>query len=82
MPVMIRLSRQGAKKNPFYHLVAIDKYSRRDGEFLEKLGTFDPSKKTAKEQLKLNLEAIENWKKKGAQFSLTVSQLLKKFSKV
>ena len=77
MPVVIRLSRKGGKKNPFYHVVALNKVTRRDGQALEKLGSYSPKTKDSKEKVKLDLEAIQKWRDKGAQVSETVGQLLK-----
>lgn len=81
MSVMIRLARAGTKKKPFYHFVATDKRSCRDGEYLECLGTFDPKlPKTGtgtKARIQLNRVALANWVKKGATVSETVGQLIK-----
>jgi small subunit ribosomal protein S16 len=81
MPVMIRLSRQGAKKQPQYLIVATEKYGKRDGEYLEKLGYYFPKAKETKDKLKVNLEAVQAWQAKGAQCTQTVGQLLKTLSK-
>lgn len=79
MPVMIRLSRQGAKKNPQYLVIAAEKYGKRDGAYLEKLGHYFP--KALENKIQVNLEAVQAWKAKGAQFSQTVGQLLKTLTK-
>ena len=76
MAVVIRLSRRGAKKRPFYRVVATDSRSPRDGKFLEVLGTFDPLKE--KDQIKLDAEKTQAWIKKGALPSKTVADLMKK----
>ena len=76
MAVVIRLSRRGAKKRPFYRVVATDSRSPRDGKFLEVLGTYDPLK--ADDQFKIDAEKTESWIKKGAVPSRTVTSLLKK----
>jgi len=76
LAVVIRLSRRGAKKRPFYRVVAADSRSPRDGKFLEVLGTYDPLK--AEEQFKIDSAKAESWIKKGAQPSRTVTSLLKK----
>ncbi len=76
MAVVIRLSRRGAKKRPFYRVVATDSRSPRDGKFLEVLGTYDPLK--ADDQFKIDAEKTESWIKKGALPSRTVTSLLKK----
>jgi len=77
MAVHIRLARAGAKKNPFYRLVVADHRSPRGGRFLEKLGTFDPSKKESAEGLVIDLARLEYWQSKGAVPSDTVARLLK-----
>ena len=70
--VRIRLARAGAKKRPFYRIVAADKRMKRDGRFLEKLGTYDPlSKETIIEK-----EKIQKWLSVGASASETVVKLL------
>jgi small subunit ribosomal protein S16 len=74
--VKIRLTRQGAKKRPFYRIIAIDERRKRDGRPLEFLGTYDP--KTDPEQLVVRSEAIDAWVKKGAQLSPTVKSLLRR----
>jgi small subunit ribosomal protein S16 len=73
--VKIRLSRAGAKKRPFYSVVAIDGHARRDGRPLEYLGTYDPI--TKPKQISLDTEKIDAWVKKGAQVSDAVSALLR-----
>lgn len=75
--VTIRLSRRGKKNSPFFHIVAVDKMKKRDGAVLDKIGTYDPSKKEAKEKVKYNAELYKSWIAKGAQPSETVVQLLK-----
>lgn len=81
MAVTIRLSRQGAKKNPQYLIVAVDSAKKRDGAYLERLGHYYPKAKEAKDKIKVNLEALTAWKTKGAQCSQTVGQLLKTLAK-
>ncbi len=76
MAVVIRLSRRGAKKRPFYRVVAADSRSPRDGKFLEILGTFDPLK--SEDNFKVDAEKAASWIKKGARPSQTVASLLKK----
>jgi small subunit ribosomal protein S16 len=77
MAVTIRLSRQGAKKNPQYLIVAVDSAKKRDGAHLENLGHYYPKAKTNAEKVKVNVEAVKAWRSKGAQYSETVGQLLK-----
>ena len=80
MAVHIRLSRQGAKKQPNYLVVAVDSSKKRDGAYLEKLGQYFPKAANAKEKLKINLPALKAWQAKGAQMSQTVGQLVKKLA--
>jgi small subunit ribosomal protein S16 len=75
MPVTLRLARRGAKKAPFYHVVATDSRNPRDGKFTEEVGTYDPAPTPAKVNLKL--ERIDHWLKIGAQPSATVARLIK-----
>lgn len=72
--VVIRLTRKGRKKVPFYRIVAADSRMPRDGRFLENLGTYDPIKK----EVKMNLERVDHWVKVGAKMSDTVAKLHKK----
>ncbi len=81
MAVTIRLSRQGAKKNPQYLIVAVDSAKKRDGAYLESLGRYYPKAKDAKDKVKLNLDAVKVWQAKGAQVSQTVGQLIKALAK-
>jgi small subunit ribosomal protein S16 len=74
--VKIRLARAGAKKRPYYRIVAMDERRQRDGRALEFLGTYDP--KVEPEQVVIRSEAIEAWVKKGAQLSPTVKSLLRR----
>ncbi|MBK5277164.1 MAG: 30S ribosomal protein S16 [Desulfuromonadales bacterium] len=76
MATKIRLARAGAKKRPFYQVVVADERCRRDGRFIENMGTYDPTKNPA--VVKLNEEKIVEWLNKGAQPTDTVKQLLKK----
>jgi small subunit ribosomal protein S16 len=75
MATKIRLARAGAKKRPFYQIVVADGRSRRDGSFIENVGTYDPTKNPA--AVKLNEEKALAWLVKGAQPTDTVRQLLK-----
>tara|TARA_B100000508_G_C11429554_1_gene262642 strand:- start:708 stop:1088 length:381 start_codon:yes stop_codon:yes gene_type:complete len=73
----IRLARTGAKKRPFYHVVATDSRNPRDGRFVERLGYFNPVARGKELRLDLNLDRINEWKSKGAQFSDRVISLVK-----
>ena len=74
MPVKIRLQRHGKKGNPFYWIVAADARSKRDGRYLEKLGTYNPNTNPATVEVKLD-NAV-NWLEKGAQPTDTARTLL------
>jgi ribosomal protein S16 len=76
MAVKIRLKRMGAKRAPFYRIVAADSRAPRDGRFIEQLGTYDPTKNPAAVTLKE--EEILKWLNDGAQPSDTVRNLLSK----
>lgn len=76
MAVVIRLTRRGAKKRPFYRIVAADSQFPRDGRFLEVLGTFDPLK--SEDNCRIDTEKAASWIAKGAKPSKTVASLLKK----
>jgi len=75
--VVIRLSRAGAKKRPFYHVVVADKRRSRDGRFIEHIGYFNPIAAGKDVKLKLNIERAEYWMSKGAQPSDRVKNLIK-----
>ena len=74
--VKIRLTRAGAKKRPFYRIVAIDERLPREGRPLEFLGTYDP--RPNPEKLHLESEKLEAWLAKGAQPSPTVRSLMRR----
>lgn len=76
MAVKIRLTRRGAKKNPFYRIVVADGESPRDGKFIEILGTYDPLKDPVVVTLKQ--DRLKHWMDQGAKPSDTVRSLLKK----
>ncbi len=76
MSVRIRLQRHGAKKRPFYRVVATDQRNPRDGQFIELLGTYDPMVEPP--AVRLNGERIKYWLSVGAQPSDTVGVLIKK----
>lgn len=75
--VVIRLARGGAKKRPFYRVVAADQRMPRDGRFIELIGTFDP--RVEKGSINLKMDRVDHWLKVGAQPSDTVKGLIKKF---
>ena len=81
MAVHIRLARAGAKKKPFYRLVVTDHRAPRGGRFLERIGTFDPSKKELGSGLIVDLARLDYWRKNGATPSDTVERLLRASAK-
>ncbi|WP_340075759.1 30S ribosomal protein S16 [Leptobacterium sp. I13] len=74
MPVKIRLQRHGKKGKPFYWIVAADARSKRDGKFLEKLGTYNPNTNPA--QIDLNVDGSVKWLQNGAQPTDTARRIL------
>ena len=74
--VVIRLSRAGAKKRPFYHIVVADKRRSRDGRFIERLGYFNPIAAGKEIGLMLDLERAHQWIANGAQASDRVKHLI------
>jgi small subunit ribosomal protein S16 len=76
MAVRIRLTRMGAKKRPYYRLVAANSEAPRDGKFLEILGSYDPMKDPA--QITVHKEKVDYWLKKGARVSGSAKAILKK----
>ena len=76
MAVKLRLLRMGAKKAPFYRIVAADSRAPREGRFIELLGTYDPRTNPAKVTIKE--EEVLKWLNNGAQPSDTVKNLLSK----
>lgn len=74
--VKIRLSRGGAKKKPFYHIVVADSRNKRDGRRIERIGFFNPMAKGQEERLRLDLERVDYWTGVGAQFSERVANLV------
>ena len=79
--VTIRLSRGGAKKQPFYHVVVTDSRSRRDGRYIERVGYFNPMARGAEKKLELSLDRVDHWVSKGAGTSDRVKTLIKQARK-
>jgi small subunit ribosomal protein S16 len=75
--VKIRLSRGGAKKSPFYHIVVTDSRNKRDGRRIERVGFFNPVARGREERLRVNLERVDYWTGEGAQLSERVKHLVK-----
>jgi small subunit ribosomal protein S16 len=77
MSLVIRLARAGTKKRPIYHVVVADNRAPRDGRFIERLGYFNPLlPKEKTERLRIDLEKVQAWMKKGAQPSDRVMRFL------
>lgn len=74
--VAIRLTRGGAKKRPFYHVVVTDHRNKRDGRYIERVGFFNPIAAGQEVRLELNRERIAYWLGQGAKASARVASLL------
>lgn len=74
MSVKIRLSRIGTKNRPYWRIVAMDSRKKRDGAFLEDLGTYDPIKH---EVISIHKDRVQDWVNKGAECSPAVLKLMK-----
>lgn len=79
--VVIRLSRGGAKKRPFYHMVVTDSRKRRDGNYIERIGYFNPVARGQEVRLHVELDKLTHWQSVGAQLSDRVTALIKEFNK-
>lgn len=74
--VTIRLSRQGSKKHPFYHVTVAERTAGRDGRFVERLGFYNPVARGGEEKLRLDVARVDYWLGRGAQPSERVRQLI------
>jgi small subunit ribosomal protein S16 len=79
MAVKIRLARAGAKKAPYYRIVATDSRSPRDGRFIEQIGIYDPTREPV--EIRIDEQRLAHWLKHGALASQTVSELIKRAAK-
>ena len=79
--VTIRLSRTGAKKKPFYHIVVCDSRRARDGRNIERLGFFNPYAQGQEERVRLDQERVDYWVGQGAQTSDRVAKIIKEQAK-
>ena len=79
--VKVKLVRHGAKRSPFYKVVATDSRNAGDGKALERLGFFNPMARGQEVKLNLNIERINHWISQGAQLSERVGVLLKQAQK-
>ncbi|MDB4224757.1 30S ribosomal protein S16 [Granulosicoccus sp.] len=79
--VTIRLSRGGAKKQPFYHVVATDSRARRDGRYIERLGYYNPVARGDATETQLDMDRVDYWIGVGAQMSDRVTKIVKGYRK-
>ena len=78
--VIVRLARGGSKKRPFYSINVCDSRCRRDGRFIEEIGTYNPCVSPA--EIKIDAERAQEWIKTGAQPTDTVRALLKRINAI
>ena len=79
--VKIRLTRGGAKKRPFYHIIVTDSRSARDGRNIERVGFYNPVAQGAEKRVELDLERVKHWISHGAQLTEKVADLYKQAAK-
>tara|TARA_R110002110_G_scaffold283709_4_gene497861 strand:- start:270 stop:539 length:270 start_codon:yes stop_codon:yes gene_type:complete len=79
--VIIRLSRGGSKKRPFYHVTVADSRVSRDGRFIERLGFYNPVARGAEESTRIDLDRVDHWVKQGAKMSERVEAVVKAYRK-
>ena len=79
MAVAIRLNRQGSKDRPYYKIVVVDSRARRDGRYIEQVGSYDPMKEGV--NYTINLKKGHKWLASGAQPSETVNSMIRKARK-
>ena len=73
--VKIRLTRGGAKKRPFYHIVVTDQRNKRDGRAIERIGFYDPVAQGNEQRVQINTDRVQHWVGVGAQMTEKVDQL-------
>ena len=78
MAVRIRLTRMGRKKQPYYRIIVANNEAKRDGKFLDIIGTYDPMQEPA--AVTIDTEKLNEWLGKGAEPSATVSNIIKKYA--
>jgi small subunit ribosomal protein S16 len=79
--VVIRLARGGAKKRPFFNIVATDSRNRRDGRFIERIGFYNPVASGGEEGFRIAQDRLAHWQGVGAQMSPTVARLVNQAGK-
>tara|TARA_Y200000002_G_scaffold57044_1_gene42345 strand:- start:1271 stop:1816 length:546 start_codon:yes stop_codon:yes gene_type:complete len=77
MALKIRLQRHGASHRPFYRMVVTEAAARRDGRFVEVLGTYEPQASKPENELKVKLERVDYWKSVGAKATDTAASLIR-----
>ena len=78
--VVIRLARGGAKKRPFFNIVATDSRNARDGRFIERVGYYNPVAAEGEQKFRVAVDRLTYWQGVGAQMSPTVARLVKEFA--
>jgi small subunit ribosomal protein S16 len=78
--VVIRLARGGSKKRPFYSVVVTDKRNRRDSNFVERLGYYNPRAVATEQAFRIAQDPLTYWSGVGAEMSPTVKRLIKQHS--
>jgi len=78
--VVIRLARGGAKKRPFFNIVATDSRNARDGRFIERVGYYNPVATGGEQRFRVAVDRLTYWQGVGAQMSPTVARLVKEFT--
>jgi len=78
MALKIRLQRHGASHRPFYRMVVTEALARRDGRFVEVLGTYEPQAKRSEDELSVKLDRVDYWKSVGAKPTDTAASLIRK----
>ena len=79
--VKIRLTRGGAKKRPFYHVIVTDSRSARDGRNIERVGFYNPVATGGEKRVEIDIERVNHWISKGAQLTDKVAMLVKDAAK-
>src|SRR4030088_1585305 len=77
--VVIRLSRGGAKKRPFFNMVVADSRNPRDGRFIERVGFYNPKAPEGQDTLRIQMDRLTYWQSKGAKLSDTAASFVKAF---
>jgi len=78
MALKIRLQRHGNRHSPYYRVVVAENTARRDGRYVELIGTYDPQNKVEDRQWKLDLDRVDYWEKHGAKPTETVRSLIRR----